>query len=79
MRCWSPIVLALLFLHGCPAGETEGAVCPPGDTQTCYCTDGTEGLQDCHLDGSGWDCCQCDDSCGTADDDDSSDPLGVHP
>ncbi len=71
--------LLLLSVAACAGVEEDAIHCGPGDTQACFCTDGTEGIQGCLADGGGWDCCQCDDSCGTGDDDDSSDPLGVDP
>lgn len=71
--------LFLLCLTACAEGADGDVHCGPGDTQSCWCTDGTEGVQVCLVDGGGWDCCQCDDSCGAGDDDDSSDPLGVDP
>jgi hypothetical protein len=80
MRFWLPCCITLaLSLLACGGIEGDEIVCAAGDTQACHCTDGTEGIQACLADGMGWDCCQCDDSCGTGDDDDSSDPLGVDP
>jgi len=78
MRCFIPgCILFALSLVACSGTGQDELFCAAGDSQACYCTDGTVGMQVCLADGAGWDCCRCEDSCGTGDDDDSSDPLGV--